>query len=201
MLYIWPWQAPALPPERLISSMITEASARPRPEPPYSSRDQRGQPAGLRQRVDEGLGIAARLVDLAVVLVGELGAQRAHGVADVLVVVGFGSGSWRAGVGRRSRRIQASSAVACMASRPSWSARPQRDACRCRRRGRRRRTRARSNSGLTALNSKRRTRSAGRSRRSRSSSSVAISGPCTIRPGIVLDAGRRSCGRSGCGGR
>jgi hypothetical protein len=36
MLYIWPWQAPALPPERLISSMITVASARPRPEPPYS---------------------------------------------------------------------------------------------------------------------------------------------------------------------
>jgi hypothetical protein len=27
MLYIWPWQAPALPPQRLISSMITEASA------------------------------------------------------------------------------------------------------------------------------------------------------------------------------
>jgi hypothetical protein len=36
MLYIWPWQAPALPPLRLISSMITLASARPRPEPPYS---------------------------------------------------------------------------------------------------------------------------------------------------------------------
>ena len=37
MLYIWPWQAPELPPARLISSMITEASARPRPDPPYSS--------------------------------------------------------------------------------------------------------------------------------------------------------------------
>jgi len=36
MLYIWPWQAPELPPQRLISSMITEASVRPRPEPPYS---------------------------------------------------------------------------------------------------------------------------------------------------------------------
>ena len=36
MLYIWPWQAPELPPLRLISSMMTEASARPRPEPPYS---------------------------------------------------------------------------------------------------------------------------------------------------------------------
>ena len=37
MLYIWPWQAPELPPERLISSMITDASVSPRPEPPYSS--------------------------------------------------------------------------------------------------------------------------------------------------------------------
>ena len=34
--YIWPWQAPELPPERLISSMMTEASAMDRPEPPYS---------------------------------------------------------------------------------------------------------------------------------------------------------------------
>ena len=37
MLYICPWHEPELPPEKLISSMITEASARPRPEPPYSS--------------------------------------------------------------------------------------------------------------------------------------------------------------------
>ncbi len=36
MLYIWPWQAPELPPERLISSMMIEASVRPSPEPPYS---------------------------------------------------------------------------------------------------------------------------------------------------------------------
>ena len=35
--YIWPWQAPLLPPLRLISSMITEASAIDRPAPPYSS--------------------------------------------------------------------------------------------------------------------------------------------------------------------
>jgi len=32
--YIWPWQAPELPPLRLISSMMTEASAMDRPEPP-----------------------------------------------------------------------------------------------------------------------------------------------------------------------
>ncbi|MNL41686.1 hypothetical protein D3C87_1641080 [compost metagenome] len=37
MLYIWPLTAPELPPERLISSMITDASVSPRPEPPYSS--------------------------------------------------------------------------------------------------------------------------------------------------------------------
>ena len=37
MLYIWPWQQPALPPERVISSMITDASVSDRPEPPYSS--------------------------------------------------------------------------------------------------------------------------------------------------------------------
>ncbi|MCY1223653.1 hypothetical protein D9M72_357890 [compost metagenome] len=37
MLYIWPWQAPELPPARLISSMMTDAWVRPRPEPPYSS--------------------------------------------------------------------------------------------------------------------------------------------------------------------
>ncbi|MNN54403.1 hypothetical protein D3C81_1692180 [compost metagenome] len=36
MLYIWPWMVPELPPQWFTSSMITEASARPRPEPPYS---------------------------------------------------------------------------------------------------------------------------------------------------------------------
>ncbi len=37
MLYICPWQQPAFPPERVISSMITEATVSERPEPPYSS--------------------------------------------------------------------------------------------------------------------------------------------------------------------
>ncbi len=32
--YIWPWQAPALPPQRLISSRMTEASVIDRPAPP-----------------------------------------------------------------------------------------------------------------------------------------------------------------------
>ena len=37
MLYICPWQQPALPPERVTSSMITVASVSDSPEPPYSS--------------------------------------------------------------------------------------------------------------------------------------------------------------------
>ena len=37
MLYICPCTAPALPPERLISSMMMEASVSPSPDPPNSS--------------------------------------------------------------------------------------------------------------------------------------------------------------------
>ena len=37
MMYIWAWQAPALPPAALISSRITLAAVRLRPAPPYSS--------------------------------------------------------------------------------------------------------------------------------------------------------------------
>ena len=49
MLYICPWQAPALPPQRLISSMMTLASARPRPDPPYScGMSAASQPAWVR---------------------------------------------------------------------------------------------------------------------------------------------------------
>ena len=36
MMYIWAWQAAALPPERLISSRMTAASCTPSPEPPNS---------------------------------------------------------------------------------------------------------------------------------------------------------------------
>ncbi|MCY1231374.1 hypothetical protein D9M72_438210 [compost metagenome] len=53
-------------------------------------RDQRRQPAGRGQCVDEGLGVGALLVDLAEVLVREFGAKRAHGIADFLVVVRLG---------------------------------------------------------------------------------------------------------------
>ena len=39
------------------------------------------------QRIDELFGVSALFVDLAVIFGGELGAQRAHAVADVLVIV------------------------------------------------------------------------------------------------------------------
>ncbi len=37
MMYICAWQAPALPPDALISSRITLAAVIERPAPPYSS--------------------------------------------------------------------------------------------------------------------------------------------------------------------
>ena len=89
ILYIWPWHAPALPPARLISSMITDASASPSPDPPILLRDQRRQPPRLGQRRDEGIGIAAGLVDRAEVLGGKSGAQGADGLAQLLELVGI----------------------------------------------------------------------------------------------------------------
>ena len=86
MLYIWPCTAPELPPERLISSMITVAAVRPRPGAAVLLGNHRGQPAGLHQRIDELLRVGLLLVDLAEVLVGELAAQVAHGVADLLML-------------------------------------------------------------------------------------------------------------------
>ena len=50
--------------------------------------NERGHPTRLGQGIDKGLGVGALLVDFAVVLVGELLAQGAHGVANFLVVVG-----------------------------------------------------------------------------------------------------------------
>ena len=81
-MYICAWQAPALPPTALISSRITHAAVRPRPAPPYSSRDQRRQPAALGQRRDELRRIAVGL-ELAPVLAGKAFAQLAHRGADL----------------------------------------------------------------------------------------------------------------------
>ena len=51
-------------------------------------RNQRRQPAGLGQRVDEFDRIAALGVDLAKILVRKLRAQRAHAGANLFVIVG-----------------------------------------------------------------------------------------------------------------
>src|SRR5690606_9316671 len=51
-------------------------------------RDERREPAGLGERIDEGLGIGAVGIDLAVVFVGELGAEVAQRVADFLEAIG-----------------------------------------------------------------------------------------------------------------
>src|SRR5690606_13030143 len=48
-------------------------------------RNHRRQPAGFGQRSDEGLGKALLLVDLAPVLGGELGTERAHAFTDGVV--------------------------------------------------------------------------------------------------------------------
>ena len=64
MMYICPWQQPELPPERLISSMITDASVSASPEPPYSSGiSADSQPASVSASTN-ALGIGALLVHL-----------------------------------------------------------------------------------------------------------------------------------------
>ena len=87
-MYICPWQAPEFPPARLISSRMTDASVRPSPEPPYSCGNERGEPACLRQRVDERFRIAPLLVDAAKIVGGVLRAEIPNRVADVLMRVG-----------------------------------------------------------------------------------------------------------------
>ncbi len=75
-------------------------------------RDQRREPACLRQRVDEFLGIAARLVDAPEILGGKFRAERADRVADLGMRLGgirHGSGSRKGMVSGsvRGRRRQA----------------------------------------------------------------------------------------------
>ena len=59
MLYIWPWQAPALPPDAVDLFHDHRRLGEAEPGAAVLLRDQRRQPAGLGQRVDERLGIAA----------------------------------------------------------------------------------------------------------------------------------------------
>src|SRR6185312_2457652 len=114
--------------------------------------------------------------------IGEFGAQRAHGVADVLPGIGGGLDH-----GFRLWLVlsagQASSAVPCMVSQPSWSCAqsltflPSAEGWPLRRNG------CRSNVGRTALKLNDWMKAPGAWRRTRSTSSVASNGPCTIRPG------------------
>ena len=85
IVYICAWQAPALPPLRLISSRMIEASVTPRPEPPYVLGNQRREIAGAGERLDERVGIGARGVELAPVAVGKRLAQVADGVSQILM--------------------------------------------------------------------------------------------------------------------
>ena len=84
MVYIWAWHAAECPPDLLISSMITLAWVRPRPRPPYSVGMSADEQAGAGEGVDELLRVAAVEVGLAPVLVGELRAQVAGLLAQLL---------------------------------------------------------------------------------------------------------------------
>src|SRR5207253_7644267 len=128
-------------------------------------RNQRGEPPGFRQCVDEFVRITARFVDLAKIRIRKLRAQRTDAVADILKAIVHVVAT--ASIARRPSSPFAHSAT----FPPSPSGRPQTA------------NGAVSNSGLTARNAKRVTRASGRSRSNRSSNSVASSGPCTIRPG------------------
>ena len=75
-MYICAWQAPALPPDALISSRITLAAVSDEAGAAVLLRDQRRQPAVLGQRRDELLRVAVRL-EPAPVLAGEA-ARRAR---------------------------------------------------------------------------------------------------------------------------
>ena len=87
-MYICAWQAPALPPLRLTSSRMIDASVTPRPEPPYSSGNQCGEIPRVRQRSHERVGIRSGRVELAPVRVRKRLAEVADSSAQVLVEVG-----------------------------------------------------------------------------------------------------------------
>ena len=184
--------APELPPQRLISSMITDASVSPSPEPPYSSGISAASQPALGQRVDERLGIA-RAARRPCGSTRRGTARRAResrrgcpGAGRVRCTT-KSCGS-RSSVRRSDSATRASPLRPSRVRRPRW--RPQRHAAR--HRPRPPVDRERRNVEQRAHGAERKARdgrASGRSRRSRSSSSVAISGPCTTRPGIALHLG------------
>ena len=121
MMYICAWQAPALPPARLTSSRITDASPSPSPAPPYSSGISAASQPAFGERVDELLRVGVARVDVAPVLVGVARAQLPHALAQLLrgdlrrahaQPVRSVSGSGRAGMtsSASSRRVRRTSA-------------------------------------------------------------------------------------------
>ena len=86
MMYICAWQAPALPPWRLISSRISAASLMPSPAPPYSSGISAAEPAALGQRRDELLGVGALAIELAPVLIREPPAELGDALPDGVLI-------------------------------------------------------------------------------------------------------------------
>ena len=86
MMYICAWQAAPLPPAACTSSRIAAAALIVEPAAAVFFRNERGEIAGLGQRGDEFGRIGALAVERAPIFAGELGAQRAHAVADVGVV-------------------------------------------------------------------------------------------------------------------
>src|SRR4029450_1887618 len=83
MMYIWAWQAPALPPEGLIAPSVRAPSRPPSARAPPARPavlpgDQRREVAGLGELVDEALGVLALGVEVAPVLGGVLLAEIGH---------------------------------------------------------------------------------------------------------------------------
>ena len=85
IMYICAWHAPALAPQRLISSRMIAASVMPRPDAAVLFGNERGEVARVGQRPDEVLGIRAPRVEVAPVGVGKRLAQLANGRSKILM--------------------------------------------------------------------------------------------------------------------
>src|SRR6184192_4065737 len=85
IVYICAWALAALPPERLISSRMTAASATLSPDPPYSvGMSAASHPALVSASTN--FSVLALAIDLTPVDVPEIGAELPHGGADVLAI-------------------------------------------------------------------------------------------------------------------
>ena len=89
-MYICAWHAVALPPQRLISSRMMLASVIPEADAAVLLRDQRRQPAQLRELPHERLRILAAGIDIAPVGVGIVLADLADLLPELHLVFGEG---------------------------------------------------------------------------------------------------------------